>query len=218
MWSLVYCRCSKVCCKQSNVCIVLCTITKDGWKLRRRRIWEAYTWICSTARTFEVQSDWRITLAIMTSSMSFWYVVIQGVVTYTLPAEAFVTGIKNLDWWKLSLIAWSLRSEALDRLILREFKGQNVATPPKYLRKCVDRLIFVAQNSSWSLDRLLKEDWSLDSILIPVANTSTGNVYVTNPYYRARLPPVHQPVARTELCTITQAVWATATEPEQFKF
>ena len=42
------------------------------------------------------------------------------------------------------------------RLILREFKGQNVAMPAKYLRKCVDRLILVAQNSSWSLDRLLK--------------------------------------------------------------
>jgi len=36
----------------------------------------------------------------------------------------------------------------LDRLILLEFKGQNVATPAKYLRKCVDRLILVAQNPS----------------------------------------------------------------------
>ena len=80
----------------------------------------------------------------------------QGVVTYTSPVEAFATGIKNLDRRKSSLIAWSLRSEALERLILREFKGQNVATPAKYLRKCVDRLILVAQNLSWSLDRLLK--------------------------------------------------------------
>ena len=79
----------------------------------------------------------------------------QGVVTYTLPVETFATGIKNFDRWKSSLIAWSLRSEALDRLSLREFKGQNVATPAKYL-KCVDHLILVAQNSSWSLDRLLK--------------------------------------------------------------
>jgi len=31
-------------------------------------------------------------------------------------------------------------------LIPREFKGQNVATPAKYLRKWVDRLILVAQN------------------------------------------------------------------------
>ena len=30
---------------------------------------------------------------------------------------------------------------ALDRLILREFKGQNVDTLAKYPRKCVDRLI-----------------------------------------------------------------------------
>ena len=80
----------------------------------------------------------------------------QGVVTYTSPVEAFATGIKDLDRQKSSLIAWSLHSEALDRLILQEFKGQNVATPAKYLRKCVDRLILVAQNSSWFLDRLLK--------------------------------------------------------------
>jgi len=36
----------------------------------------------------------------------------QGVVTYTSPVEAFATGIKNLDRWKSSLIAWSLHSEA----------------------------------------------------------------------------------------------------------
>ena len=46
--------------------------------------------------------------------------LLQGVVTYTSPVEAFVTGIKNSDWWKPSLIAWSLRSEALDRLIYYE--------------------------------------------------------------------------------------------------
>ena len=66
------------------------------------------------------------------------------------------TAIRPLDQWKSSLIAWSLRSKALDHLILWEFKGQNVATPAKYLRKCVDQLIIVAQNLSWSLDRLLK--------------------------------------------------------------
>ena len=84
------------------------------------------------------------------------YPLFQGVVTYMSPVEAFATGIKNFDQWKSSLIAWLLRSEALDHLILQEFKGQNVATPAKYLRKCVDRLILVAQNPSWSLDRLLK--------------------------------------------------------------
>ena len=31
----------------------------------------------------------------------------QGVVTYILPNEAFVTGIENLDWQKSPLIAWS---------------------------------------------------------------------------------------------------------------
>ena len=81
---------------------------------------------------------------------------LQGVVTYTSPVEVFATGIKNVERWKSSLITWLLLSEALDRLILQEFKGQNVAMPAKYLRKCVDRLILVAQNSSWSLDWLLK--------------------------------------------------------------
>ena len=33
----------------------------------------------------------------------------QGVVTYILPVEVLATWIKNLDWWKLSLIAWSLQ-------------------------------------------------------------------------------------------------------------
>ena len=106
--------------------------------------------------------------------------VYQGLVTYT-PVEAFATGIKNLDWWKSSLITWSLCFEALDHLILQEFEGQNVVIPLRYL-KCVDWLIFVSQNSSWSLDRLLKEGWSLDSILIPVTTLlATGDVYVTNP-------------------------------------
>ena len=73
-----------------------------------------------------------------------------------MSVEAFATMIKNLDRWKSSLLAWLLRSEALDRLILWETKGQNLATPPKYLRKCVDQLILVAQNLSWSLDWLLK--------------------------------------------------------------
>ena len=81
---------------------------------------------------------------------------VHGVVTYALPVEAFVTGIRNLHLGKSSLIAWSLHSEALDCLILWEFKGQNVATPAKYVRKCVDQLILVTQNSSWSLDWLLK--------------------------------------------------------------
>ena len=81
---------------------------------------------------------------------------VHGVVTYALPVEAFVTGIKNLHLGKSSLIAWSLHSEALHRLILREFKGQNVATPAKYVGKWVDQLILVTQNLSWSLDWLLK--------------------------------------------------------------
>ena len=45
--------------------------------------------------------------------------LLQGVVTYTSPVEAFATEIKNYDLWKSSLIAWSLRSEALNRLIIQ---------------------------------------------------------------------------------------------------
>ena len=43
-------------------------------------------------------------------------------------------------------------------------QGTKTATPPYYLRKCIDRFMLVAQNLSWSLDQLLKEGWSLDSI------------------------------------------------------
>ena len=79
----------------------------------------------------------------------------QGVVTYTSPVEAFATGIKSLDRWKSSLVAWLLHSEILDCLILQEFKDKS-SPPAKYLRKCIDQLILVTQNSSWSLDWLLK--------------------------------------------------------------
>ena len=66
------------------------------------------------------------------------------------------------DWGQES---WSLKI-VLDRLIapfrgswLLDFTGvqrTKVAMPSYYLRKCVDRLILVAQNSSWSLDQLKK--------------------------------------------------------------
>ena len=85
--------------------------------------------------------------------------------------------------------SWSVKI-VLDHLIALfwgswslDFKGQNIATPPEYLRKCVDRLILIAQNSSWSLDWLQKRTWSLDSILIPVANAPTGDTYVTTPWF-----------------------------------
>ena len=70
----------------------------------------------------------------------------QGVVTYILPVEVLATGIKNLDWWKLSLIAWSLqRTRALARFLSIQ---QNVLISKL--------LISVVQNSSWSPDQLLK--------------------------------------------------------------
>ena len=101
------------------------------------------------------------------------------VVTYAAPIEVFVTGIKNLDRWKSSLITWSLRSEALDPLILQEFKGQKRNHASLVSEKVHWSVDFSCSESSWSLDCLLKECWSLDSILIPVANASTGDAYVT---------------------------------------
>jgi len=62
--------------------------------------------------------------------------------------------------------SWSVKI-ILDRLITpfqgswlldsMEVQRSNIAMPAKYLRKCIDRLILVAQNSSWSL----KLDWLL---------------------------------------------------------
>ena len=47
-----------------------------------------------------------------------------GLVTYTLPVQAFVTGIKIFDQWKLHSIAWLFPSEALDNLIyIASFPG-----------------------------------------------------------------------------------------------
>ena len=59
---------------------------------------------------------------------------LQGVVTYISPIslEAFATGI-----------TWSFHSEALDCHILWGVKGQNAATPPYYLRNCIDQLMLV---------------------------------------------------------------------------
>ena len=49
---------------------------------------------------------------IVTDSIQAIMQLLQGVVTYMSPVEAFATGIKNFDRWKWSLITWSLRSEA----------------------------------------------------------------------------------------------------------
>ena len=41
--------------------------------------------------------------------------------------------------------------------------------------------------SPWSLDQPPKGLWSLDSILIPIANASTRDIYVTTPCWRRKL-------------------------------
>lgn len=49
---------------------------------------------------------------------------LQELVTYTLPVQAFVTGIKIFDQWKLRSIAWLFLSEALDHMIyIASFPG-----------------------------------------------------------------------------------------------
>ena len=49
---------------------------------------------------------------------------LQELVTYTLPVQAYVTGIKIFDQWKLSSIAWLFPSEALDHMIyIASFPG-----------------------------------------------------------------------------------------------
>jgi len=66
--------------------------------------------------------------------------------------------IKNLDQWESSLITWSLCFEALDCLILWEFKVQKCCHACLVSEKLcwLDQLILVTQKLSWSLDQLLK--------------------------------------------------------------
>ena len=95
---------------------------------------------------------------------------VQGVDIYTLLVEVFATGIKNLDWWELFLIAWLLHSEALDGLILQEFKGQ-----------ANSHTSLVSEKVHWSVDISCSESvlipWSVPKrtliALIPVANASS---------------------------------------------
>ena len=88
-------------------------------------------------------------------------------VTYMSPVEAFATGVKIFDWQKVCLITWSslLSSWLLD--FYRKVKLQ-----PSIL----DTLIFTVRRWPWPLDRISKGLWSLDSILIMVANASTQDI------------------------------------------
>jgi len=55
--------------------------------------------------------------------------LLQGVVTYTSPVEAFATGIKNFDWWKSSLIAPFRGSWPLDYIWKRCNYDVSLITP-----------------------------------------------------------------------------------------
>ena len=60
----------------------------------------------------------------------------QGVVTYILPIEAFVTGIENLDWQKITLDRLIISSKSLDCLIHSGSKVTSVAPPLQVWRLC----------------------------------------------------------------------------------
>jgi len=87
------------------------------------------------------------------------------------------------DWDQESWLVKIVLDHSIPRLLIAWFyrSSKDKTLPHSYQRKCFDQLILVAQNSSWSLIGSWTECWSLDSILIPVTNTSTGNVYVTTP-------------------------------------
>ena len=93
------------------------------------------------------------------SNFLFWtlqhLLVWQGVVTCISTMEAFATVIKNLDPqncpWSLDFSFQSSRP-----LDLWGFRGQESSHGSLVWRTCVDCLIIDAQNSSWSLDQLLK--------------------------------------------------------------
>ena len=98
-----------------------------------------------------------------------------GVVTYMSPIEAFVTRIKIFDRQKVCLIAWLA---LLRPLIAWFFMGQRSNCSHAFLI-----LWFLPFRGH--LDSLVgsqKGFWSLDSILIPVANTYTQDIKVTTPW------------------------------------
>jgi len=74
----------------------------------------------------------------------------QGVISYKLLAETFVTSIKNLDWWKLSLIVPFWGSWSLDYA-----RVQRTKVLPFYF-SIQQTYWLVTKNLHWSLDQLLR--------------------------------------------------------------
>ena len=76
-----------------------------------------YSSFDSAALLYRTAIEWRTMLC---TKLTFY----GGLVTYTLPVQVFVTGIKIFDQWKLRSIAWLFPSEALDHMIyIASFPG-----------------------------------------------------------------------------------------------
>ena len=95
---------------------------------------------------------------------------------------------RDQEFWLLKIVLDCLIAplEALDPLILREFKGNKCTHTSLVLEKVRWSVDFSCSESSWSLDHLLKECLSLDSILI--ANTSIGDAYETTSWLSYYIP------------------------------
>ena len=116
------------------------------------------SWLCLLLSCF-LHPNWFIYINSYVLPIHSQQTLLQGVVTYMSPVETFATTIKFFDRQKVCLIAfwgsWSL-----------DFQGSKVTLLPCIL----DCWFLAVWRSSWSLDRPRQKGlWSLDSILIPVA-------------------------------------------------
>ena len=85
--------------------------------------------------------------------------------------EAFATAIKFFNWKKVCLITWLFSSEALDHLIS---KGQR----SNYSCMLLNRIFSISEVTLDPLIGLPNRLQLLDSILIPVTNASTRDIWV----------------------------------------
>ena len=121
----------------------------------------------------------------------------QGIVTQTPPVEAFATGIK---WNQAINVLFRSQSRGQD-----EFWAANINRSTHFLRYLAGVATFCPLNSrrikrsraSERSNQAIKDDFHCSTFLIPVANTSTGDidVYVTTPCRRGRgdkCPPTFQ--------------------------
>ena len=88
------------------------------------------------------------------------------------------TGIKIFDWRKFTLIAWFYSGKVLDRLIFHQKSPTNAG----FIRNCSFKCAWLpVLTTSWSLDLVKITFWSIDFVLISVANGSIHLMRVTTP-------------------------------------